>query len=121
EFVASTQPFLPGYGLPEFALCLNAASIFGQYFLEFRIVAHTRPRIFAVHQRRPIKRNRQSRKNSGGLPSNQCPLNWRIHPAAKSDTGTVHMRGTTISSRKSGTEAAINGIPMVWQNRFTGC
>ena len=28
-----------------------------------------RPRIFAIHQRSPTSRNRQSWKNSGGLPS----------------------------------------------------
>ena len=46
--------------------------------------AQALPLIFAHHQRTPTKRNRQSLKNSGGLPSKAWPMNWRIHPITKS-------------------------------------
>ena len=42
------------------------------------------PLILAHHQRTPTKRNRQSLKNSGGLPSKAWPMNWRIHPRTNS-------------------------------------
>jgi hypothetical protein len=42
------------------------------------------PLIFAHHQRTPTNRNRQSLKNSGGLPSKAWPMNCRIHPITKS-------------------------------------
>ncbi len=46
--------------------------------------AQALPLILAHHQRTPTNRNRQSLKNSGGLPSKAWPMNWRIHPITKS-------------------------------------
>ena len=46
--------------------------------------AQALPLIFAHHQRTPTNRNRQSLKNSGGLPSKAWPMNCRIHPITKS-------------------------------------
>jgi hypothetical protein len=45
---------------------------------------HALPLIFAHHQRTPTNRNRQSLRNSGGLPSKAWPMNWRIHPVTNS-------------------------------------
>jgi hypothetical protein len=53
-------------------------------FGAFGIQAQALPLIFAHHQRTPTNRNRQSLKNSGGLPSKAWPTNCRIHPITNS-------------------------------------
>ena len=50
------------------------------------------PLIFAHHQRTPTNRNRQSWKNSGGLPSKMWPTNCKIQPATKRTAAKVHSR-----------------------------
>jgi hypothetical protein len=50
------------------------------------------PLIFAHHQRTPTNRNRQSWKNSGGLPSKACPMNCNSHPKTNSANATHHSR-----------------------------
>src|SRR5690348_17688535 len=50
------------------------------------------PFILAHHQRTPTNRKRQSWKNSGGLPSKACPMNWSSHPATNSPKAGHHSR-----------------------------
>src|SRR6185436_15929175 len=80
-----------------------------------------RPRILAIHQRRPTKRKRQSWKNSGGLPSKAWPTNWKIQPTRNSASGTGQKPPTNSATTSSGSDSAISGMPSVWQNRLTGC
>jgi hypothetical protein len=80
-----------------------------------------RPRILAIHQRRPTKRKRQSWKNSGGLPSKAWPTNWKIQPTRNSASGTGQNPPTNSAITASGSDSTISGMPSVWQNRLTGC
>jgi hypothetical protein len=89
--------------------------------IEARPVIQARPANLANHQRRPTKRNRQSLKNSGGLPSIACPTNCRIHPTVNMATGATQSPRTTIEARKSGIERAMSGMPIVCRSRFAGC
>src|SRR5437764_997668 len=80
-----------------------------------------RPRILATHQRRPTNRNRQSRKNSGGFPSNACPTNWKIQPATNRAIATRQAMPLNPDATATTIETTISGMPTVWQIRFTGC
>jgi hypothetical protein len=79
------------------------------------------PRIFAAHHRDPTSKNRQSLKNSGGLPSAACPINCSTHPNTNNPSATHNSRCQKIPANATGPETIMSGIPNVCVIRFTGC
>src|SRR5688572_31010582 len=71
------------------------------------------PWSLANHHRRPTNKNRQSRKNSGGLPSNACPTNWSSQPTANKASANLASPPNRKAVAISSNETTIIGIPNV--------
>src|ERR1700722_12637836 len=76
------------------------------------------PRIFAAHHRDPTSRNRQSFRNSGGLPSMACPRNCSAQPKQNRPTPIHTRRCHTLAATSTGSESIMIGIPNVCVSRF---